>query len=81
MHTYTQARTTVGLTLFGSKVDYVVPGGPAHLSQLLEKNDEIIAVDGMYLSCMHETCVCVCVYIYIYIYILYEMCVCVCEYM
>ena len=38
--------TTVGLSLFGNKVDYMLPGGPAQLSQQLDKHDEIIEVDG-----------------------------------
>ena len=42
------ASATLGLRIYqGQRVDYVVPGGPAHLSQMLERNDEIIAVDGM----------------------------------
>ena len=41
-----QARTTVGLTVFGTRVDYLVPGGPAHLCQMLDKGDEITAVNG-----------------------------------
>jgi len=39
--------TTVGLSLFGNKVDYMLPGGPAQLSQKLDKHDEIVEVDGV----------------------------------
>eukprot|EP00282_Hemiselmis_andersenii_P011364 CAMPEP_0114118918 /NCGR_PEP_ID=MMETSP0043_2-20121206/5837_1 /TAXON_ID=464988 /ORGANISM="Hemiselmis andersenii, Strain CCMP644" /LENGTH=385 /DNA_ID=CAMNT_0001211437 /DNA_START=12 /DNA_END=1166 /DNA_ORIENTATION=- len=39
-------RTTVGLSLYGTRVDYVVPGGPAQLSRQLGKHDEILMVDG-----------------------------------
>lgn len=38
--------TTVGLSVYGNKVDYVVPGGPAHLSRQLASDDEILEVDG-----------------------------------
>jgi hypothetical protein len=45
---YPQFITTIGLRIYhGQKVDYVVPGGPAHLSNMLQRNDEVIAVDGM----------------------------------
>lgn len=41
-----RGRTTVGLSVYGTFVDYVVPGGPAQLCQQLQKKDEIIMVDG-----------------------------------
>lgn len=41
-----RAKTTVGLSVYGNKVDYVVPGGPAHLSRKLASDDEILEVDG-----------------------------------
>lgn len=37
----------MGLTVYGTKVDYLVPGGPAHLCQQLDKGDEITAVNGI----------------------------------
>jgi len=43
----TKGSSTIGLSVYGTHVDYVVPGGPAHLSQMLEKGDEICSVDGM----------------------------------
>ena len=41
-----RGKTTVGLSVYGNKVDYVVPGGPAHLSRQLASEDEILEVDG-----------------------------------
>jgi len=38
--------STIGLSLFGVFVDYMVPGGPAHLSRCLDKDDKVEAVDG-----------------------------------
>jgi hypothetical protein len=32
--------------VYGNRIDYVVPGGPAHLSRQLMPDDEIIEVDG-----------------------------------
>jgi len=39
--------STIGLSVYGTQIDYVVPGGPAHLSQKLDKDDEILVVDGV----------------------------------
>ena len=36
--------STVGLSVYGNRVDYVVPGGPAHLSRQLANDDEIVQV-------------------------------------
>jgi hypothetical protein len=35
------------LRVAGTKIDFLVPGGPAHFSQKLEKEDEILEVDGV----------------------------------
>lgn len=35
-----------GLLLAGTMVDNMVPGGPADLSDMLEKGDTILSVDG-----------------------------------
>jgi len=40
----------VGLSVYGNRVDYVVPGGPAHLSRQLAAEDEIVQVDGKAVS-------------------------------
>lgn len=42
--------STVGLSVYGNRVDYVVPGGPAHLSRQLAADDEIVQVDGKAVS-------------------------------
>ena len=55
-------QTTVGLTLFGSTVDCVVPGGPAHLGGL-DKGDVILMVCVCVCMCVCA-CVCVCACIY-----------------
>jgi hypothetical protein len=39
--------STIGVSVYGTQIDYVVPGGPAHLSQQLEKDDQILSVDGV----------------------------------
>jgi S1-C subfamily serine protease len=39
--------STIGVSVYGTQIDYVVPGGPAHLSQKLEKGDEILSVDSV----------------------------------
>ena len=39
--------STIGLSVYGTQIDYLVPGGPAHLTQQLDKDDEIISVDGV----------------------------------
>ncbi len=41
-----RSNTTVGISVYGTAVDLVVPGGPAALSGQLEKHDEIMEVDG-----------------------------------
>lgn len=38
--------STIGLSVYGTQIDYLVPGGPAHLCQKLGKDDEILSVDG-----------------------------------
>lgn len=40
------SRTTVGLVLHGTFIDYCVPGGPAYLSGVLDPRDEIVRIDG-----------------------------------
>ena len=39
--------STIGISVYGTQIDYVVPGGPAHLSQKLGKGDEILSVDSV----------------------------------
>eukprot|EP00290_Baffinella_frigidus_P059578 CAMPEP_0180362580 /NCGR_PEP_ID=MMETSP0989-20121125/13474_1 /TAXON_ID=697907 /ORGANISM="non described non described, Strain CCMP2293" /LENGTH=2127 /DNA_ID=CAMNT_0022354771 /DNA_START=87 /DNA_END=6471 /DNA_ORIENTATION=+ len=41
-----QAKSTVGISVYGTVIDYLVPGGPAHLTQRLAKDDEIVEVEG-----------------------------------
>lgn len=40
------AVTTIGLSLYGTQIESLLPRGPAHLSQQLDQNDEILEVDG-----------------------------------
>ena len=38
-------KTSLGIGLRGLLVDYIIPGGPAHLSEQLEKGDQIVTID------------------------------------
>lgn len=51
-HQYTadgenRPKTTLGVGLKGVSIDYIIPGGPAHLSEQLEKGDQILTIDRL----------------------------------
>ena len=49
-------RCTIGLTLNGCYIEFTVPGGPAHLSNALEKDDEVVTVDGHLVDSRNVVC-------------------------
>ena len=49
------SKSTVGISVYGTVIDYLVPGAPAHLTQRLAKDDEIVEVDGQRVTAENVT--------------------------
>lgn len=39
-------KSTLGIVLNGTVIDFMIPGGPAHEEEVLESRDEVLEVDG-----------------------------------
>ena len=40
-------KSTLGIVLNGTVIDFMIPGGPAHEEEVLEARDEVLEVDGI----------------------------------